>query len=349
MTQPHVTQFLDYLSAERNRSVNTIENYRHDLLVLGTLIGRDASTATLHEIRQYLSRSLAGGLSPRTARRRLSALRSFFDFLVSEDVIETNPCRGIHAPKGSGSIIRPVSNEKINRVIAAFPDTPLGIRDKAAVLTLYGSALRSSELGALRVEDVDFAQEQIFVHQGKGGRDRLAPMNALEMSALRDYLRDARPKLIRGKDDPGWLFLNRRGTALTRQALFYRLRGGTVPILGRKVSAHKFRHAACTEAIRNGMDVRVAQEMMGHSSPDTTLHYVHTDFAYLKANYLKLHPRGEYVETVADDRPHRTLPGRAGRGEHKPMHHPRLRSRPARVCRVYRSRTDCRSSHAPCG
>ncbi|MGA2001188.1 MAG: tyrosine-type recombinase/integrase [Terriglobales bacterium] len=341
-----MTQFLDYLSAERNRSANTIESYRHDLLGFAALIRRDVRKATREDIRRYLSRSLADGLSPVTVRRRLEALRSLFDFLLAEDLIATNPCRGVHSPKGSGSIIRPISNGEIDRVVAAFVgESRMELRDKAIVLTLYGSALRGSELIGLRLEDVDFPQQQIFVRQGKGAQDRLALMNERQSAALLTYIDTARPKYVRGTD-PGWLFLDRNGTAMSRVNLYHILKKASRAALGRTVSSHKFRHACCTEVIRNGMDVRVAQEMMGHKSVETTMRYVHTDFEYLRVNYLKLHPRGEYAETAMPDRPHRSVFRRSGRGEQQPLHVESLPSRPQRVCRVYRCGADDRANHA---
>jgi integrase/recombinase XerD len=289
----HVHEFLAHLAVERNLSPRTVEAYRRDLLQfdawLGTRnVGLDGvERATL---RSYLGTRRDGGLSARSSARALSALRSFFRFLVNNEILAADPTANLRSPSLWRTVPHALSSDEIEALLEA-PDsnTDLGIRDRAMLETLYATGLRVSELVGLTVDRVRLDPGFVRVI-GKGRKERLVPLGDSAVSRLDDYLQNARPELNRQRLSE--LFLNHRGGPLTRQGFWKILRGHAVRAgIGSPVSPHVVRHSFATHLVENGADLRAVQMMLGHASLTTTEIYTHVARERLRRLYDEKHPR----------------------------------------------------------
>jgi integrase/recombinase XerD len=285
--------FLEYLTAVRGYSEHTISAYESDLDQFSEGLGKkELLSASTDDVRQFISSRLEQGISPKTARRALSVIKSLFQFVFGEGGIDHDPSRHIRGPKAFDAIIRPITRPEVERVLAAIGiDHPLGIRDRAIVFAVYGSGVRVSEVVTLKAADVDFQHSVAKIRLGKGRKDRFVPMSSPEMEAFRLYLKEARPRLSKEPDN-GVLFIGQRGEPLTRQRVWQVLTKISKRIIGRGISPHKYRHAFVTETIKGGANYRVVQAMAGHASVLTTMGYMHSDFDRTRSEYLKSHPRG---------------------------------------------------------
>jgi integrase/recombinase XerD len=285
-------QFLEYLTAERAYSEHTISAYQSDLDQFSAALAKDLLSASTDDIRKFILGRLEAGVSPKSARRKLSAIKGFFHFVFVEGGSDENPSQHIRAPKAFDAIIRPITRVEVDQILASLgKDRRLDIRNRALVYTAYGSGLRVSEIVNLRTADIDFQRSVAKVRLGKGRKDRFVPLNPPEMEALRSYLEKARP-IFTKESDSEWLFVGRRGERLTRQRIWQVLTELSARIVGRAISPHKYRHAFVTDTINGGGGPRVVQKMVGHVSVHTTMDYMHSDIERSRAEYLKSHPRG---------------------------------------------------------
>ncbi len=292
-----VDQYLSVLSLERGYSPKTIEAYASDLNDFLTFLeGRgvgELSQVKAPYILLYLSELRRRGVSAKTVARRLSALRGFFKFLALEHGHTENPLALIEGPKLSRKLPVVLTPEEVERLLEA-PDqkTPIGLRDKAILELLYASGLRVSELVGLKLFDLNLEVGFLRV-KGKGEKERLVPIGELAREALKRYLKEARPKLLRFLDEPH-LFLNRRGRPLTRQRVWqvikaYALKAGLDP---NEITPHVLRHSFATHLLERGADLRTVQMMLGHASLATTQIYTHVQADTLRRVHEKFHPRG---------------------------------------------------------
>lgn len=289
----HVHEFLAHLAVERNLSPRTVEAYRRDLLQFDAWLGArgvgldGVERATL---RSYLGTRRDNGLSARSSARALSALRSFFRFLVSNEILAADPTANLRSPSLWRTVPHALSSEEIEALLEA-PDstTRLGLRDRAMLETLYATGLRVSELVGLTIDRVRLDPGFVRVI-GKGRKERLVPLGDSAVSRLEDYLQRARPGLNRHRLSE--LFLNHRGGPLTRQGFWKILRGHAVRAgIGSAVSPHVVRHSFATHLVENGADLRAVQMMLGHASLTTTEIYTHVARERLRRLYDEKHPR----------------------------------------------------------
>jgi integrase/recombinase XerD len=288
-----LARFFLYLTEELAYSEHTLTAYRMDLEQFqDSLVSKDLLGAIADDIRSFILARLESGLSPKTARRKLSSIRAFFTFVFGERGISQNPTKHIKAPKAFNKIIRPITLPEVEQVLAAIgAERPLDIRNRALVHVAYGSGLRVSEMIRLKVADVDFRNCVAKVRLGKGLKDRFAPLGPREIEAISAYLEKARPRLAH-EPDAGHVFLGKRGEILTRQRVWQILVQLSNQTVDRAISPHKYRHAFVTELINRGANYRVVQEMVGHASPQTTNRYMHSDLERVRKEYIKSHPRG---------------------------------------------------------
>jgi integrase/recombinase XerD len=314
-------QFMEYLATERRYSEHTLSAYESDLGQFSEGVAKDPLSASTDDIRKFILGCLEAGCSPKTARRKLSAIKHLFQFAHGEGRIDHDPSRHIRAPKAFDKIIRPITRAEVEDILASL-DTklPLHLRDRALVYVAYGSGLRVSEIVNLKIVDVHFQQSIAKVRQGKGQKDRFVPLNQLEMDAISLYLEKARPRLAREPDN-GLLFIGHYGDILTRQRLWQILTRISARIVGRVISPHKYRHAFVTDTINGGAGSRVVQKMVGHVSVKTTMDYMHSDLEHLRAEYLKSHPRGAAYDNARSNRP---VSFDQTRGELQPLHPSRI-------------------------
>jgi integrase/recombinase XerD len=289
--------FQAYLKLEKSLSDNSIEAYSRDIEKLYQFSDLQAvklkpELITLTDLRGFINWINELGMIPSSQARILSGIKAFYKYLVMEDIIRTDPSELLESPKIRRKLPDTLSYEEINKIIAALDlSKPEGMRNKAILETLYGSGLRVSELTELKLSNLYLDIEFIKV-TGKGNKERLVPIGSEAIKALKIWIENVRVHnpIKRGEED--YVFLNRRGTRLSRQIIFLTIKG-LAEIIGlkKKISPHTFRHSFATHLVEGGADLRAVQEMLGHESITTTEIYTHLDREYLKSTISQFHPR----------------------------------------------------------
>lgn len=293
-----INSFLSYLRAERGAGENTLANYGNDVRKFSAWLEKPLPQATRINLQKYISDSLQQGIGARSVQRRRSCLRHFYRFLIDEEEIESDPTHNLPVPKGWKTVPKSLSLTDLDSMVASLGSSWLDVRDKAILLTFFASGLRESELAALKVQDLDLDAGAAKVWDGKGGKDGIVPLSPPAIAALQEYFANARPKLANGGSEP-YVFLGRRGQGLTRQQIYYRVRGIAQAALGRRISPHFLRHGFATALMEGGADIRDVQVLMRHSSVDTTAIYVHIDLKFLRRIYYASHPRARIAQTAS--------------------------------------------------
>ncbi|CAL2084402.1 site-specific tyrosine recombinase/integron integrase [Tenacibaculum sp. 190524A05c] len=296
--QVKITDYKSYLKIERALSENSIENYTRDILKLVNYIETyeinvGPITIDKDQIKQFIY-EVSKVISPRTQARIISGLRSFFDYLVFEGYREDNPLDLIQSPKIGRKLPDVLSNEEINKIIGSIDlSHPQGERNRTILETIYGCGLRVSELINLKISDLFFDEGFIKV-TGKGDKVRFVPIHTSTMKFINLYISHIRSLITPKKEDTDILFLNRRGKRLTRQMIFIILKDLCAKAkINKSVGPHTLRHSFATYLLKEGVDLRAIQQLLGHESITTTEIYVHLDNSYLKEVVEKFHPRKE--------------------------------------------------------
>jgi len=291
---PEVQLFLEFARVEKGLAANSIESYRRDLVEFSAFLrrlDRPFSKVDREDIRTFLKQLYNRHLGARTVARHLVSLRNLFRFLVREGRLAADPTADVEAPKLDQSLPKYLSAEEVDQLLAQ-PDvsTPLGLRDKAMLELLYATGMRVSEL--IHVRAADFEMELGIVRcLGKGSKERLIPVGKSALRAVEAYLLGGRAVLA-GKRESPWLFLNRRGAALSRVGFWKILGGyGGRAVLATGLSPHVVRHSFATHLLERGADLRSIQLMLGHSDISTTQIYTHVLKERLKQVYQSHHPR----------------------------------------------------------
>lgn len=286
-------EYSSFLRVERGLSENSVQAYLSDLNQFWKFLEKrnsELSEVDQGQITLYLSELDARSISARSRARKVSALRSFFDYLVDEEIMDHNPCDYIESPKLALNLPKILSEEEVVALLEAPKlDKPAGYRDRAMLEVMYGSGLRVSELIELNLGDID---ELGFVRcLGKGNKERIIPIGTHALQATTRYLKYARPKLCKNPRERA-LFVNQRGTRLTRQGFWKIIKGWAKEAgLKKEISPHIIRHSFATHLLRHGADLRSVQEMLGHADLATTQIYTHLDKGHLRDIYGKTHPR----------------------------------------------------------
>jgi integrase/recombinase XerD len=290
-----VEPFLDHLRFERGLADLTLTAYRHDVERFARFalsLGRsEVSAVQTADVRRYLYQLKDAGLAGGSVSRNLSALRTYFAFLVAENLVVLDPTERVEAPRATRSLPSVLSVEEIDRLLAA-PDLsqPLAWRDRAMLEFAYASGVRVSELIDLELRNLAFDEGYATVF-GKGAKERLVPIGRRALGALAIYLRETRPRLERG-GGRGRVFLNVRGQPLTRMGVWKILRTHVEAAgIQRRVSPHTLRHSFATHLLEGGADLAAVQEMLGHADIATTQIYTHVDRRYLTEVHRSCHPR----------------------------------------------------------
>jgi len=292
-----IGDFLDYLTYERNVSINTVAAYRDDLESFTGFLCNDYFTFARDQldlrridhiaIRSYLAHLARKKLSRSSIARHLSALRSFFKYLMREEIVDANPARGVATPRREKHLPSVLQASDI-AVLLEAPDlsSALGIRDRAWLELLYASGLRISELVGIDLDDIELRARLVKV-RGKGAKERIVPFGTKAEEAIRAYL-----PVRNGSDDETALFVNYRGERITTRSV-RRLFNGYVreASLRAGVSPHTLRHSFATHLLNAGADLRAIQELLGHASLSTTQKYTHLNDWQLIEVYKKAHPR----------------------------------------------------------
>ena len=236
-------------------------------------------------------RGLRKGLSPRSVARNISAIKTFYRYLVFDGKIEGSPSRLMEAPKLARRLPDVLSREEVDRLLSQpDPSTPAGRRDQAMLELLYATGLRVSELVHLRLRDVNLEAGYVRT-MGKGGKERLVPMGEKAVHSLKTYIADGRGKLDKGSGSP-YLFLNFRKKPLTRQGFWKILKAyGVKALITKNITPHGIRHSFASHLLEGGADLRSVQVMLGHADISTTQIYTHVTREHLRDLHEKYHPR----------------------------------------------------------
>jgi integrase/recombinase XerD len=292
------TAFLNYIRVERGLSANTLEAYGSDLFKFTNfLIDKKLALAKVQrdDVVDFLSTLYRRGLDSRSVARHLVTVRSFFKFLVVDDIVRNDPTTNLESPKIRQSLPSFLSVKEIEKLLA-LPDlkTPLGLRDRALLDVLYSCGLRVTELVSLRFDNVDFELGCVRCI-GKGDKERLVPIGRKALESVVTYMKDARPALLRSRrraKPTNAIFLNRQGGQLGRVGIWKILAAyGRALGLRKKLTPHKLRHSFATHLLDRGADLRSVQMMLGHADIATTQIYTHVMEDRLKSVYKAHHPR----------------------------------------------------------
>jgi len=293
-----IAQFLTYLRVERGASPHTLKGYREDLSAAAEYFADeeggspDPATITAVEMRGFLAALTEAGFAKTSIARKLASLRSFYRFGQREGWVKSNPARALRNPRKGRSLPHFLTTAQIGKLLSApAAASPMGLRDRAILETLYSAGLRVSELVGLNDGDMDLRQGVLRV-RGKGRRERLSPLGSFAMRALESWLRVRTLAKKQAPAPTSPVFTNRFGTRLTTRSVgrllekYLRETG-----LDRRTSPHTLRHSFATHLLDRGADIRSVQELLGHKSLVTTQIYTHVSTANLKAAYDKAHPR----------------------------------------------------------
>ena len=282
-----VQEYGSYLKIERSMSANTVSSYLSDVSRFLKDAGKAPEEVAPDDIIAYFS---GRTIAKRTQARILSALRSFFSYLILEGYIRDNPCDRVDAPKLGRGLPDVLSPEEIDMMIASVSTEDWkGLRNRALLEVMYGCGLRVSEAVGLKISDVYFEEGFVRV-TGKGDKQRLVPLGDMASSALGKYLQ-VRPGPADSRDSDT-VFLNARGGRLSRVSAFNLVKESAMAAgINKVISPHSLRHSFATHLIAGGADLRAVQEMLGHESILTTEIYTHIDKRTWQSNILKSHPR----------------------------------------------------------
>jgi integrase/recombinase XerD len=293
-----VLDFLAYMEFERGLARNTLQAYRTDLLQYGTFLakrGVGAAEATGADVADFLAGLATGNGQPRcsasTIHRKTACLRSFYRHLRREEIVTEDPTAKLSPPRRGQRLPEVLSYSEVKRLL----ETPRGsepgpLRDRALLEVMYACGLRASEVVGLEVTDVDLRRGFVRAH-GKGSKERIVPLGRQAAAAVRRYIQSGRPELV-GTRAEAKLFVNMRGSGLTRQGLYKIIRRcAQAAGLDGKMSPHTLRHTFATHLLAGGCDLRSVQEMLGHADVSTTQIYTHLSNDQIKEVYFRAHPR----------------------------------------------------------
>ncbi|MFH1865636.1 MAG: site-specific tyrosine recombinase XerD [Candidatus Eisenbacteria bacterium] len=292
-----IDEYLDHLSVERGLSQSTVASYRGDLAAYSRFLAarrvHSPGDVSSRNVSDFSGHRLAEGVSPRSIARNLSCLRGFHRYLVVQGAVAADPTLEVEGPKFQRKLPDVLAVHEIEAILTAVDtSTPLGIRDRAMLETAYGAGLRVSELITLTLSSL-FFDDGYLRCMGKGSKERVVPVGTAAIDWTTRYRRDVRPGLAARAPATDVVFLNARGRPLSRMGFWKILQKHVVRAGVRdRVKPHTLRHSFATHMLEGGADLRVVQEMLGHSDISTTQIYTSVDREYLKEIHRTFHPRG---------------------------------------------------------
>lgn len=291
--------FENFLKYERNFSDNTLDAYLRDIRKLRDyaeviIDNTGPREITYENIQEYLFQLSKQKFSERSQARWISSIKAFFRYLVEDEVREDNPTVLLESPKLGLYLPDTLSFDDVNRILKAInTSTDLGRRNQCMIEVLYGCGLRVSELIDLKISNINFKESYLKV-EGKGDKSRFVPLATYTSKLIKDYISEIRSKYKINKKCEDILFLNSRGSAMSRVIVFIIIKELTEKAgINKKISPHTFRHSFATHLLQNGADLRYIQEMLGHSSITTTEIYTHLKNEELREVILNYHPRNK--------------------------------------------------------
>lgn len=294
----HLKTFIQYLSVERGLATNTLEAYERDISMYIDYLQSEGlhrlNDSSKAHITTYLLHLRKQGRASSTLSRTMVSIRSFYQFLVRERLIEHDPSLHMETPTIEKRLPKTLSLEEVERLLMC-PDVnhARGLRDKAMLEVLYATGMRVTELVSLNVSSVNLALGFVRVI-GKGSKERIIPLGSMAISYLDRYLQTAHSKLLKPNSERDVLFLNQLGTRLTRQGFWKIIKHyAREAHITKPLSPHTLRHSFATHLLENGADLRSVQEMLGHADISTTQIYTHISQIRMKEIYNQAHPRAK--------------------------------------------------------
>ena len=286
--------YKNYIKLERSLSPKTVEAYLHDVEKLSDFLGdrKKLEEVELSDLQSFLATLYDENMSARSQARIISGLKSFYKFMLYERRIAHDPTELLDAPKIGRHLPEVLSLPEIEAILNGIDlSKPEGHRNKAIIEVMYGCGLRVSEVVNLRISNLHFRENYVRII-GKGDKERLVPIGHTAQQAVLLYLEGCRMHLKIKKGEEDFVFLNRRGSRLSREMIFMMIKEMAMAAGIRKtISPHTFRHSFATHLVEGGADLRAVQEMLGHESITTTEIYTHLDRAYVKSIIEQYHPR----------------------------------------------------------
>lgn len=289
ITDESTKDFLEYLKYERRVSVNTVDSYGENLLLLKNYTNKDLISLKKEDIKDFLDNVEA---TARTKAHYLTVFNSFYKYLVFMDKIKSNPCDGIKAPKLEKKLPTYLTNEEIAKLFNIRLTKPVDYRNKAILEVMYATGARISEVINLELNQIDF-EECIIRVVGKGKKERIIPLDDVAIEALDNYINNYRPFLIKN-ETCNYVFLNKNGEKISRQMIFKILKNlANKAGITKEISPHTLRHSFASNLLNNGADLRVIQELLGHENLETTEIYSHLQNKKIKDDYNN-HPHAHF-------------------------------------------------------
>lgn len=290
-----LTDFFQQLTVEIRASAHTVKNYQRDIEHLSRYCtDKDiAQWADLKhaDIRAHIAGRHRKGLGSKSLQRELSAIRSFYNYLLKQGLVVANPAQHIQAPKQARKLPKTLDVDQLSGLLEAGASSLLEIRDLAIFELFYSSGLRLSELSALDLNDLDLPDDTLVVRSGKGGKSRVLPIGSKAVTAIENWLRQRSVKIP--AIEPA-LFVSTRGTRLGQRNIELRLAQWCKKKgIAEHIHPHMLRHSFASHLLESSQDLRAVQELLGHSNISTTQIYTHLDFQHLAEIYDKAHPRAK--------------------------------------------------------
>lgn len=299
----NIKLFINYLKLEKSLSDNTVNSYQYDLKFFTEYLEDKSGIKTVKDIKEnnlidFISfagnkiNKLQKNYSEKSIYRIISVLKSFFKYLVIEDFISDNPAENLDTPKVSRMLPDVLSIDEVNKILDSVDlNVKFGLRDRAIMETMYASGLRVSEVINLEISNV-FSDDGFLRIFGKGSKERIVPIGKTALGFIRKYFNEER-NLVKNNDSHNYVFLNFRGKKMSRMTVWnivkkYSLLAG----IKKEIHPHTLRHTFATHLLEGGADIRIIQEMLGHSDISTTQIYTHIDKEYLIEIHKTFHPRG---------------------------------------------------------
>ena len=296
--QPPISAFIAHLSDERQLSPHTVHAYKRDLAALLKDLGKQGIAhwrdVSAHRIRTYIGAGKRQGSSGKTLQRRLSATRTFFNYLVREGICTTNPAMEFSAPRSDSRLPVTIDTDQMSRLLEINTTDWYGLRDRAMLELFYSSGLRLAELVGSNLGDISFDNSSIKV-RGKGSKERMLPVGSKAIEAINNWLK-VREQLPKGKVEEEALFLSERGKRISPRNVQERVKRWCARLgISGRVHPHTLRHSFASHLLESSQDLRAVQELLGHADIATTQIYTHLDFQHLADVYDKAHPRAQKV------------------------------------------------------
>lgn len=287
-----IQSFVDYLLIDKHYSNNTIESYKRDLLKFYYFVNKkDLQSIDKYDIKNYLKDLKDNNINERSIARNISSIKSFYKFLIIEKIITNNPSDSINLPKLGKKLPNTLSEEDINKLLDIKLIDNYSYRNKAMIELMYATGLRVSELVNLRVYDINL-NEAMVKTMGKGSKERIIPLGDYALNALKTYIYEYRSTFFK-KEINDYLFLNNHGEKITRQGFFKIIKKIAYDQgINKDFSPHTLRHSFATHLLKHGADLRIIQELLGHSDVSTTQIYTHMTNEQLEDTFKQYHPHG---------------------------------------------------------